>query len=89
MIQAKIVVFPRENGFNVLIWGKWAEGPMRARCFDNRISMIALLETLHLITPHEAKELETFEFIDSCPLYSAEAYEDALEAHGFSSCITA
>jgi len=26
VMQAKIIVFPSENGFSVLIWGKWASG---------------------------------------------------------------
>jgi hypothetical protein len=82
-MQAKIIVFPREDGFNVLIWGKWVDGSMRVRRFDNRASMIALLENLRLITPQEAQELEHFGFTDSCPLYSAEIEEDSLVAHGF------
>jgi CRISPR-associated endonuclease Csn1 len=53
--------------------------------FDNRTTMIALLETLRLISPQEARELEQFDFLDSCPLYSAEIDEDTLAAHGFHS----
>lgn len=82
-MQAKIIVFPREDGFNVLVWGKWADGSMRVRRFDDRASMIAVLENLRLITPQEAQELEHFGFTDSCPLYSAEVEEDSLVAHGF------
>ncbi len=82
-MQAKIIVFPREDGFHVLIWGKWADGSMRVRRFDNRASRIALLENLLLITPQEAQELEHFGFTDFCPLYSAEIEEDSLVAHGF------
>ncbi len=82
-MQTKIVIFPNEDGFNVLIWGKWAEGSVRVRSFDNRATMIALLENLGLITPQEANDLEQFEFLDSCPLYSADIDEERLEAHGF------
>ncbi len=56
---------------------------MRVRRFDDRASMIALLENLRLITPQEAQELEHFASTDSCPLYSAEIDEDSLVAHGF------
>jgi|HubBroStandDraft_1064217.scaffolds.fasta_scaffold16137_7 hypothetical protein len=84
-MQTKMIVFPNDDGFNVLIWGKWAEGSMRVRRFDNRLAMIALLETLRLINPQEARELEQFDFLDSCPLYSAEIDEDILAAHGFHS----
>jgi len=69
----------------VLIWGKWAEGSMRVRRFDSRTSMISLLETLRLIGSEEARELERFDFLDSCPLYSAEIDEEILAAHGFHS----
>jgi hypothetical protein len=50
-MQTKMVIFPSEDGFSVLVWGKWAEGSMRVRRFDNRATMIALLENLRLITP--------------------------------------
>jgi len=56
---------------------------MRVRRFDNRASMIALLENLRLITPQEVQELEHFGFTNSCPLYSAEIDEASLEANGF------
>jgi hypothetical protein len=82
-MQTKMVIFPSEDGFNVLVWGRWAEGSMRVRRFDNRATMIALLENLRLITPKQAKELEQFGFTDSCPLYSADADEASLVAHGF------
>jgi hypothetical protein len=82
-MQAKIIVFPREDGFNVMVWGKWTEGSMRVRRFDDRASMVVLLEDLRLITPQEAQELEHIGFTDSCPLYSAEIEEDSLAAHGF------
>ncbi len=67
-MQTKMVIFPSEDGFNVLVWGKWTEGSMRVRRFDNRTTMIALLENLRLITPQQAQELEQFGVPDSCPL---------------------
>jgi hypothetical protein len=82
-MQTKLVILPSDDGFNVLVWGKWSEGSMRVRHFDSRATMIALLETLRLITPQQAEELEQFGFTDSCPLYSADADEDSLTAHGF------
>jgi hypothetical protein len=84
-MQIKMVIFPSEDGFNVLVWGKWAEGSMRVRHFDNRTTMIALLETLGLISAQEAKDLEEFGFTESCPLYSREIDEEILAAHGFQS----
>ncbi len=56
---------------------------MRVRHFDNRTSMIALLEILHLLTPQEAHELENFVVTDYCPIYSCEVEEETLAAHGF------
>jgi len=82
-MRAKMVIFPSEDGFNVAIWGKWTQGSMRVRPFDNRTSMIATLEDLRLITSPQAQELENFVFTNSCPLYSSEIDEDSLEAHGF------
>ena len=82
-MPTKMIVFPSEDGFNVLVWGKCTGGAMRVRSFDNRTTMIALLENLRLITPQAAKDLETFDFLDSCPLYSAVVEEETLEAHGF------
>lgn len=80
----KTIVLPSDDGFNVLVWGKSAKGPMRVRSFDNRATMIALLENLRLIPPQAARDLENFNFLDSCPLYtSEETDETALEAHGF------
>ena len=84
-MKTKLIVFPNEDGFNVLIWGKWAEGSMRVRHFDNRTVMVGLLETLRLITPEEARELERLEFVDSCPIYASEIDEETLSAHGFRS----
>ncbi len=78
-----MVIFPSESGLYVLVWGKEIQGSMRVRHFDDRTSMIAMLENLHLISPQQAKELDSFVFIDSCPLYSPEIDEDNLEAHGF------
>ena len=83
LVRTKTIIFPTEEGFNVLIWGKWASGRMRVRSFDNRTSMIALLEDLGLISHEGARELESFEFVDYCPLYASEVDEETLEAHGF------
>jgi hypothetical protein len=82
-MKTKMIVFPNEDGLTVLIWGKWSDGPMRVRRFDNRATMIALLESLGLITQQGVKELESFDFLDSCPLYTAEVDEETLTAHGF------
>jgi hypothetical protein len=82
-MQTKMIVFPNDDGFSVLIWGKWAEGSMRVRHFDNRAAMVALLENLRLITLQEARDLEQFGFLDSCPLYSADIDEETLASHGF------
>jgi hypothetical protein len=82
-MQTKMVIFPSEEGFNVLVWGKWTEGSMCIRSFDNRETMISLLENLRLLTHEEAQKLEQCGFTDSCPLYSTEADEGTLVAHGF------
>jgi hypothetical protein len=82
-MRAKLIIFPNEDGFNVAVWGAWTEGTMRIRSFDNRTTMIALLEHLQLIGLGEAQELEEFTFLNSCPLYSTEIDEETLEAHGF------
>jgi hypothetical protein len=82
-MRAKLIIFPYEDGFNVVVWGAWTEGSMRVRSFDNRTKMIALLENLQLIGVGEAQELEEFTFLSTCPLYSAEIDEETLEAHGF------
>lgn len=82
-MKAKMIVFPNEDGFSVLVWGKWAEGSMRVRRFNNRTEMVALLQTLRLITTHDALDLENFDFLNSCPLYSAEIEEETLVAHEF------
>ena len=82
-MQVKMIVFPGEEGLDVVICGKWTDGVMRCRHFDDRTSMIAMLENLRLITREEAQHLENFAFADSCPLYSTEVEEDVLAAHGF------
>lgn len=82
-MQVRSVIIPGEDGLNVVVWGKWAQGSMRVRHFENRTSMIAILETLGLITPKDARDLESFVFVDSCPLFSAEIEEDTLASHGF------
>jgi hypothetical protein len=82
-MKAKLVIFPIEDGFQVVVWGVWAEGSIRARSFDNRATMIALLQNLQLIDAKEAQGLEQFTFLNSCPLYSAEIDDEILKAHGF------
>lgn len=82
-MHTKMIIFPSEDGFNVLLWGKWENGSVRVRSFDNRTSMIALLEDLRLISSEAAQELESFDFIDFCPLYSSDIDEEILDAHGF------
>ena len=54
-MRAKLIIFPYEDGFNVAVWGTWTEGSMRVRSFDNRTTMIALLEDLQFIGPGEAQ----------------------------------
>ncbi|MEI9980311.1 MAG: hypothetical protein WDN23_15170 [Edaphobacter sp.] len=82
-MQVRMIIFPGEDGLDVVIWGKWAQGTMRHRHFDNRTGMIAMLENLHLLTSDDAKKLADFVFIDHCPIYSSEIEEDVLAAHGF------
>ncbi len=82
-MRAKLIIFPHEDGFNAVVWGAWTEGSMRVRSFDNRATMIALLENLRLIGPEDVQELENFTFMKSCPIYAAEIDEETLEAHGF------
>lgn len=84
-MQVRMIIFPGEDGLDVVIWGKWSQGSMRARHFDNRTSMIELLESLRLLSPKDAKELESFVFTDYCPIYSSEIDEEILMAHGFRS----
>ena len=82
-MQTRMIVLPREDGFSVLIWGKWSEASMRIRRFENRAIMIATLENLRLISAEDAKELEDYGFIDACPLFSADIDEAVLDQHGF------
>jgi hypothetical protein len=82
-MKSKLIIFPYEGGFHVVVWGAWTESSMRVRSFDNRATMIALLENLQLIGPGDSQELEKFTFLSSCPLYSADIDEESLEAHGF------
>lgn len=82
-MQVKVVIFPAEDGLDVVIWGKWTQGSMRHRHFDDRTSMILLLRTLGLLGAEDAKKLESFVFTDHCPLYSSEIEEATLMAHGF------
>lgn len=79
----KMIIFPSEDGLNVVVWARWKEGSIRTRHFEDRAGMIATLESLQLISPLQSKELENYVFVDSCPLYSSEVDEDTLEAHGF------
>lgn len=82
-MQVRLVIIPGDDGLNVVVWGKWTQGSMRVRQFETRASMICLLETLHLITPEDARHLEGFDYVDSCPLFSAEIDEETLSTHGF------
>jgi hypothetical protein len=82
-MQVRMIIFPGEDGLDVVIWGKWTQGSMRHRHFDDRNSMIALLEDLHLISSEDARKLEDFIFVDHCPVYSSEIEEEVLVAHGF------
>ena len=82
-MKAKLIIFPYEDGFQVVVWGTWTGASIRTRSFDNRTTMIALLENLRLIGPEEVQELDKFSFMNSCPLYTAEIDEETLEAHGF------
>lgn len=82
-MQARLVMFPSDDGLAVVIWAKWTRGSMRVRNFQTRTEMIAVLETLRLIREDEARRLEDFDFVDSCPLFSSEIDEDLLAAHGF------
>jgi hypothetical protein len=82
-MQVKLIIFPSENGLNVVIWGKWAEGSMRTRHFETRGSMLATLKGLGLITSDDVIKLDSFTFEDSCPLLSGEIDEQSLRDHGF------
>jgi hypothetical protein len=78
-----MIIFPGEDGLDVVIWGKWTQGSMRHRHFNDRTGMISMLENLHLLSSKDARKLEDFVFIDHCPIYSSEIEEDVLAAHGF------
>lgn len=82
-MQVRMIIFPSEDGLDVVIWGKWTQGSMRHRHFDDRTCMINMLENLRLLSSEDAKTLENFVFIDQCPIYSSEIEEDFLAAHGF------
>ncbi len=84
-MQVRIIIFPGEDGLDVVICGKGEKATMRHRHFDCRTSMIAMLENLRLLTPEDGQKLEDFVFLNSCPMYSAEIQEDVLAAHGFQS----
>lgn len=84
-MQVRMVIFPGEDGLDVVISGKGEKATMRHRHFDCRTSMIAMLESLRLLTPEDGQKLEDFVFINSCPMCSAEVQEDVLAAHGFQS----
>jgi hypothetical protein len=83
-MQVRMIVFPCEEGLDVVIWGKWTQGSMRCRHFDSRSDMIAVLANLRLISQEEADRLDKFDFKDSCPLLSSDIDQEVLEAHGFS-----
>lgn len=84
-MQVKMVIFPGEDGLDVLVWGRRMQGTMRHRHFDCRTSMIAMLKNLRLLTPEDVQKPEDFVFVNSCPLYRAEIQEEVLAAHGFHS----
>lgn len=56
---------------------------MRYRHFNDRTGMIAMLESLRLLSSEDARRLEDFVFIDHCPIYSSEIEDDVLAAHDF------
>jgi hypothetical protein len=82
-MQVRMIIFPGEEGLDVVLWGKWTHGSMRCRHFNSRSDMIAVLTNLRLLSPEEAQRLERFDFEDSCPLYSSEIEQEVLESHGF------
>jgi hypothetical protein len=84
-MQVRMIIFPGEDGLDVVIWGKWTQGSMRYRHFDDRTGMIAVLRDLRLLTSEEAEKLEDFVFTNHCPLYTAEIAEEVLVAHSFRS----
>ena len=82
-MQVRTVIFPSDDGLNVVIWGPWTSGSMRVRHFDNRTEMIETLRNMGLISEQDAAEIDTFTFLNSCPLFSAEIDPDVLSSHGF------
>jgi hypothetical protein len=82
-MQVKLVIFPDDDGLNVVMWGKWAQGSMRVRHFETRTTMIATLHSLRLITSEDAATLEGFTFEDSCPMFSGEVDDQVLTEYGF------
>jgi hypothetical protein len=82
-MQVKLVIFPSDDGLNVVMWGKWASGSMRVRHFESRTAMISLLRDLGLITSEDALALESFTFENSCPLFSGDVSDEALAEYGF------
>ncbi|WP_420236249.1 hypothetical protein ACOBR2_11455 [Telmatobacter bradus] len=82
-MTVKIIIFLADDGFNVLISGPLKDVPIRVHSFDNRATMLALLENLHMICPEDVQNLEEYKFLNSCPVYSADIDEEILEAHGF------
>lgn len=82
-MQARLVIFPAEDGLNVVVWGKWLRGSMRVRHFDTRTEMTEVLLALNLVTSRDVPALESATFEDSCPLFSADVDEDLLDEHGF------
>ncbi len=84
-MQVRMVIFPDDDGLDVVIFGKGEKATMRHRHFDCRTSMIAMLENLRLLTPEDGQKLEDFVFLNSCPVYSVEVQEEVLAAHGFQS----
>lgn len=54
-MQVRMVIFPDEDGLDVLIWGRQTKGTMRHRHFDCRTSTIAMLGNYHCLTISEEK----------------------------------
>ena len=82
-MRVRMIIFPGEDGLDVVIWGKWTQGSMRHRHFDDRTGMIAMLTNLRLLSLEEARKLEEFVFMGHCPVCSSEIEEEVLAAHGF------
>jgi hypothetical protein len=65
-MTVKVIIFPTEDSFHVLVAGSWTDFPMRVRSFDNRTTMLAFLENLRLIDPDDVQKLKDFEFLSFC-----------------------